>query len=81
MKETETALNQRSTKHLSIKFSKYFLALLRRVQEYITMIVDLEGTSRNGESATGTTTSGPRSHAEVSGRSGRRLKPTDTEEI
>jgi hypothetical protein len=40
MKETETTMIQRSTKHLSINFSKDFLAQHRRIQEYIAMIVD-----------------------------------------
>jgi hypothetical protein len=41
MKETETAMNQRSMKDLSIKFLKDFLAPLRRIQEYITMIASV----------------------------------------
>ncbi len=37
----KTAMNQRSTKHLSIKFSKDYLALARRLQEYFALIADL----------------------------------------
>jgi hypothetical protein len=40
MKETETAMIQGSTKHLSIKFLKDFLVPLRRIQECIAMNVD-----------------------------------------
>jgi hypothetical protein len=40
MKDTETAMNQRSTKHFSIKFSKDFLAPPRIIQNCIAMIVD-----------------------------------------
>jgi hypothetical protein len=40
MEETETAMNERSTKHLFIKFSKEFLAPPRIIQKCITMIVD-----------------------------------------
>jgi hypothetical protein len=40
MKEIETAMNQGSSKPVSIKFSKDFLAPARRLQEYLALIVD-----------------------------------------
>jgi hypothetical protein len=43
MIEVKTAMNQRSTKHLSIKFSsrKDYMALARRLQECFALIADL----------------------------------------